>query len=108
VDQSKFLTDMEKRLAHAPPSPLGSRTPSHGRVGKLKIFGTSSGFVDKPGEKITFTGKAEKAGTHFFKHTHILQYVGAVIRFYLSLTLPALVDEKDFRMFLYFKEVSGP
>jgi hypothetical protein len=71
VDQgSKYSTEMKKQLAHAPPSPLGSRTPSPGHVGQLKNNGTRSGFVNKPGEKITFTGKAEKAGTHFF-NTHI-------------------------------------
>ncbi len=64
MEQSNYAKEIKKRLAHAPSSAPDSRTASPGHVDRIKNIGTSSGFVDKPGNKIALTGKAEKAGTH--------------------------------------------
>ena len=68
MEQSEYAKEIKKRLAHAPSSAPDSRTASPGHVDRIKNIGTSSGFVDKPGNKIALTGKAEKAERHI-KHT---------------------------------------
>ena len=68
ISQSDYAKEIKQRLAHAQSQPYGSdpqaACPNH--VDRIKNIGTASGFVDKPGNRIELTGKAEKAGDRLF------------------------------------------